>query len=479
MVMLLSLLMVGMFLSSCENNTTGPGNDGNDNQLQLSQESKAATKASWQMLNTVNTQGQFTDLVSGKKPFLEDQEGMINSMPEIRQENQRMKKIVSALVKSKTAFQRTTSDSLIFFQEWVDSISGTAGRRALWYDPVTGNARLYETIYQFPPQVQLTYDSTEIRANLGSNLDDDSDDRLLAVEKLSLFEPNFFVEQVHGLITATAWDDSSNEVIGAIADNNVVYGDQTELQSLQQHAEFNPDGSGSISERTDYRDGTFRTSDVNFYNDFTGEYQEVWRDGTTVSGMFDLLEDDNHAAITRNIVFANHPTLDRVEEAAEFVLNPTDSSSNALVTRKVFFKNGSLDTARVEVARYRGDDDLWREEFDVQTSNDGQSHFLITYHEGYKEIEGEHTTVEGLYVLFNAVEYNDGSGELWANVYESFDAYQNGDPPILVIHIFFNGDGSGKGSITENNVTYNITFTAGGEITVEDNSGNAATVSGY
>ncbi|RMG36971.1 MAG: hypothetical protein D6732_07510, partial [Methanobacteriota archaeon] len=236
------VLLMGLVVSSCTKEPQGPGDDGGNTNFQLSKESQVAAKASWQLLNTVNTQHQMSQLVAGQHMLEEEPPEMLNSIPEIQKERERMRTIIRRARQSEAA-TKLMSDSLIFFEEWADSISGTAGRRALWYDPVSGNARFYETIYQFPPQVQLQYDSTEFRANLGPSLDDESDDRLLALEKLTIFEPNFFVEQVHGLIQATAWDDS-NEVIGAVADNNVLYGDQTELQALQQHAEFNPDGSG-------------------------------------------------------------------------------------------------------------------------------------------------------------------------------------------------------------------------------------------
>jgi hypothetical protein len=276
---LIAALVLGLFLSGCENNPTEPQPDPPSNQLQLSDRAKSVTVGGWQITNSLNTQDQFSELVSGGSQIT-DEEGMLNSMAEIRREEKTMKRIYTFAEKS-GSFSKITGDSLIWYEEW--SLGGTSGRRALYYNEETQTARFYEVIFQFPQLVRLEYDSTQFMVFVGPSLADSSDDRLLSINKLSLFKANYFVEKVESFIEVTDWDEQ-NQVIGATASNTVWYGDQTQLLKLQQNAEINPDASGFISERLDYRDNTFREVQVNFYDNFTGDFAETWRNGTTVSG---------------------------------------------------------------------------------------------------------------------------------------------------------------------------------------------------
>ncbi|NIW80960.1 MAG: hypothetical protein GWN16_16505, partial [Calditrichae bacterium] len=96
-------------------------------------------------------------------------------------------------------------------------------RKALYYDSQTGNARYYEAIYQFPNQIQLEYDSTEIRADLNFTLEDTTDDKLLSVYQLTNFKPGFYVEKKEGQADVTDYGPN-NEVTGATLHNEVFYG---------------------------------------------------------------------------------------------------------------------------------------------------------------------------------------------------------------------------------------------------------------
>lgn len=469
MVVLLLLALVGCAKNGTEGEPPPPG-------LQVSSEAQGAARIGWQAVTWANTQDQFREMVSGQESLVTDVPEMVNSIPEIQEKEQEMRKW-RRMARAAGAFSKVSTDSLLWYEEWNDPISGTAGRRALYYDPETGEARFYETIYQFPPQVHLTYDSTEVRAYLGPSLEDTTDDRFLSLHQLSLFEANFFVQQVNGEVVATDWDPQNN-VIGATAANEVLYGNQTDLERLVQNAELHPDGSGAFAEVLYFRDNTTRQANVVFHPDNTGEFSEVWRDGTTVTGTFDLFEDDYEGSITRTVNFASHRFVRRLEQSAYFTFNPQDSSSAAAVSEIVFFHNGEVDSTEVQVNRVF-EEGHWREYFTIHASNEGDASFVITYFQAHKEIDGEFTDTAGLFYLFHAIEYNDGSGELWLEVYTSRQAYLNGDPPILTAHFIFGPDGSGSGEITENETTYQVKFTAGGEIEFQDNTGNSLTVSGY
>lgn len=468
---ILATLALWLAFSGCEDNPTEPAPPSTD--LQLSAQAKGAAQTGWQLQNTLNTEDQLSEMVSGKGPFF-DEEGMLNSLSDIRKEESTMKKIYSYAEKS-GGFAKISGDSLIWYEEWC--LGQFCGRRALYYNNETQTARAYEVIFQFPPFLRLEYDSSQFIFFVGPSLQDPSDDRLLSIDKLTRFEANYFVERVESHLEATDWN-TQNQVIGATASNTVWYGAQTPLLKLQQNAQLNPDESGSINERLDYRDGTFFSREVNFYANHTGDFNETWRDGTTVTGTFDLLEDDNHAAITRIIDFVQNFIVDKIEQSAEYTFDPQDSSSVGVLREKITFSSGAEDTTRLEMERFF-DAGHWKEHFTVQTSHRGQSDFTVVYYDGYKTFEGEHTTPEGYYILFSGTEYAAGNGEIFLQVYASKQAYLAGEPPILTLHIIYYGDGSGQGELAEGGKTYQVVYKSNGEITVRDDSGKTASLNGY
>ncbi len=474
LMVLLGLGGLFLFLSSCDEAPTGPEPGGED--LQLSKAAAGAATLGWQTLHELNTQSQFAELAAGEDGGISDAPGMVNSLPDIRREAHKASRVVWFAQKA-GPLRKTTGDSLIWSEEWDDPVSGTAGRRALFYDPVGGTGRIYEVIYKFPPQVQLRYDSTAVLLYLGPTLTDSTDDRLLRVDKLSRFEPGFAVERVEGSVEATDWG-ASNEVTGAIANNNVLYGNQTELWQMEQRGELDPDGSAQFSETLTYRDNTTLQRQVSFHPDHTGTFSESWRDGTTVTGTFDLFEDDNHAKITRTVNFADHPLLEKLQNVAEYTFHPADSSSEGLLSEVLFFKNGSVDSTRIEAQR-RFVDGYWTETLAIQTANEGSTNIEIIHKESFKEFSGDHTAADGFYARFHGTEYQDGSGELWLEIYASRTAYENGADPLLTLHIFYSPDGSGRGTLTENGKTYQVKFAPNGGIEIVDDAGRSVALNGY
>lgn len=471
---LTALLAAAIFIlltAGCQNDTTvDPGGD-----AEISAAVESAARAGYQTIAHLGTQQQFFAMVSGTSLEVEEIPESIQTLADVNREIDTMRKLRTMAVSAKGG-NTIQSDSLLWFQEWTNPIAGTAGRRAAIWDPVTGEGRLYQVIHQFPALVRLQYDSTEFRIYFGPSLTDTSDDRLRGIDKLSRFADDFFIDEVIDRVDVTDYD-AGNDVSGATGTNRVIYRAAGPLVERLRSFEFNPDGSGTIGERLDYDDNTWRESSVTFFDDYRGEFSERWRTGTTVSGSFDLLQDNNRAALTRLVTFANHPWLSTAEHLATYELDPVDSSSSGVLTQRLTFRNGNLDTARVAVDRFR-EQDVWKERFRITTSKDGQSDILVSYFDGFHEYEGTHVDRDGRYARFNGVEYDDGSGELWLSVWASESAWQNGDDPLLTLHLIYNGDGGGSGEITEAGTTYRVTFDAGGRITVADPGGATAEVAG-
>jgi hypothetical protein len=460
-------------LAGCEKSTTDPANE----PLQLSQGGVEGLVSGWQTIHSVNSVGAVNQVLEGDVEVDMSQFGGIYSPTQIEGEYSKFKDGLQTAVASLGLDGIQLDDSLIWFIDWTDPISGVSVRKALYYYTNTGHARYYEAIYQFPGQLRLTYDSTEIRADLNFTLEDGSDDKFLSLYKFTNFEDGFFIDRIESEAQATA-HDPNNQVIGATAFNHVWYGEQSRLSQLRQDLVINPDESGSISERLDYRDNTYLQRTITFYADYTGDYSETWRDGTQVTGTFDRLEDDNHASFTRLVDFPSGFFVNTIEQLADVTLNPVDSTVSLLLNEKILFAIGLLDTSELVINEYYEND--IKNTHILGTKSDGSvADLLVKDYPGYQEIDGSYIGPEGYYSLIHAFLYSDGSGELWLTVYQSQQAYLNGEPPIATIHIHFNPDGSGEGEMAEGEISYTVRVGANGEMFVQDGEGRTTTVNGY
>ena len=469
---LLWLLLMFVFWG-CEKDSTSPP----QNDLQLSPASSEGLVSSWQTIHSLNSLGDLQGILSGDSEVNIGEIGGLQSIDQIQQQFSKMQVGIAAVLAAPVADGIQVEDSLIWFIDWTDPISGISVRKALYYNSTTGIARYYEAIYHFPAQLRLLYDSTEVKVNLNFTLNDSTDDQFLSLYKLSLFEEDFFVQKIEASATATDYDQY-NQVTGAVAANHVWYGEQTDLDELVQNLEINPDQSGHIDERLDYRDETFLSKVINFYADYTGDFSETWRDGTQVSGTFDRLEDDNHASVTRIIDFPAIYLLDKLEQAADVTLNPADSSSHWMLNEKIYFAGGNVDTSELVVDEYF-EAGLKKTRLQGARSNGSQADLLVIHYPEYQDINGWTIGVEGYYSLVHAILYSDGSGELWLTVYLNQQAYLNGEEPIASIYIHFNPDGSGAGRITEADKTYDVKVNQNGEMEVQDAAGNSQVLSGF
>lgn len=467
------LFVLALWLAGCEKNTTSPP----DQELELTPAANQGLVGAWTTTHSLQSATEVTGIV--KENFFngkEDVEG-ISSPQQLISEYRKMKTGMSVALSGNSFGRGMLGDSLLWFIDWTDSITGFSVRKALYYNSGTGYARYYEAIYRFPPQLQLEYDSTEIRVDLNFTLHNPADDRLLSLFKYSRFKSDFSVDSTQSVAQVTDYGPN-NEVTGAVLDNQVWYGQQSQLELLTQNMELNPDESGHISQRLDYRDGTFMQRTVNFYADYTGDFSEVWRDGTTVNGTFDRLEDDNHAAFTKTVNFPTGHDPVKIHQAAEVTLNPADSSTALMLNEKIYFANGGLDTSQFNFEEFY-EAGLKKTHLEGWNSDGSHADLLVTHYPEYKEVDGTYTAPDGYFMLIQAIFYNDGSGELTLKVYENEQAYQNGEPPVAIITIHFNPDGSGSGELAQGEDRYRVQVNPGGKMTVTDQKGRSSSVNGY
>lgn len=468
------LFALTLFLATgCEKNGVEPPAQ----QLELDKATVNGLVSGWQTIHSLNTLEDVSATVSGDLPVEKSTAGGIYSPEQLRQQFTRLHQGLMDITAEQRSPSGTAEDSLVWFIDWTDPVSGISVRKALYYDSQTGFARYYEAIYQFPPQVQLSYDSTEIRVDLNFTLFDSTDDRLLSLYKLSDFEDGFYIDRIEANAEVTDYG-AGNEITGAILENTVRYGEQNELETLTQRLEFRPDNTGTVQERLDYRDGTFAQKTVNFYSNYTGDFSEKWRDGTQVTGTFNSLEDDNQGSFTRTITFPAGNDPMRISQSALATLNPADSSSFLSLNEKIFFLDGAVDTSQLDINEYF-ENGLKKTNLEGWNSDGSHALLLITHYSDYKELEGNYTGPDGYFTLINATLYNDGSGDMWLKIYQSEEAYNNGEPPLATIYIHFNPDGSGNGEITKGADKYQVQVAPNGKMKVVDDQGKQQDISGF
>ncbi len=472
-LMATTLFLALLFFGGCEKNTTAPL----ENNLELSPAVTEGLTSSWQTVHSLNSVEKISAVVRKNGDVEKIEEGGITSKSQLRKEISKMKLSVSQAARVTGLAKTTLSDSLIWFIDWTDPVSGLSIRKALYYNDSTGLARYYEAIYHFPAQLQLQYDSTEIVADLNFTLSDTTDDRFISLVKLTRFREGFQVDSIAGRAEATDYG-AGNEITGAIFYNTVWYSQQIQLVKRYQELEINPDESGRVEERLDYRDGTYMTKTVHFYPDYTGDFSELWRDGTRVSGTFDRLEDDNHASFSQTIQLPAGRAISKIEQFADVTLNPADSSSELIFSEKIHFADGKLDTSRVEAQEY-WENGLKNTHLEIWKSDGSHADLLVIEHDNYKEISGNYTGPKGYYMTIQATDYNDGSGELWVKIYQSEEAFTNGEAPLVSIYLHYNPDGSGAGKVTEGENEYNVHIAQDGTMTVTDQAGNVRQISGF
>ncbi len=469
------VLLAGLilFLIGCEKNATQPP----DQKMEVSPAAAEGLVSGWQTMHSIAAAGEVDQLVSGDAPVEKTDLGGIYSKQQLQKEISKMEKGLAQAIPERGFSKPAGEDSLLWFVDWTNPANGYSIRKAFYYNNATGRARYYEAIYRFPPQLQLVYDSTEIRVDLNFTLNNSSDDKFLSLSKLSRFKDEFYVNRIESIAQATDYGPN-NEVIGAVLHNNVRYNSQNQLDSLAQEFELNPDESGHIFERLAYRDGTYLQKTVNLYADYTGDFSETWRNGTTVAGTFDRIEDDNHAAFTKTITFPSGHNPAQIEQKADVTLNPADSSGYLLLNEKVHFANGRLDTSQLNIDEYY-ENGLKNTHLEAANSNGSHADLLVTHNSEYDEVQGNYIGPLGHFSLVHAILYQDGSGELWLKVYASEEAYNNGEPPLVDVYIHFNPDGSGAGNYSEADAKYQVNVNQGGQMTVSDQKGNQQVVAGY
>ncbi len=378
---------------------------------------------------------------------------------------------LSALSKRPEALNRIQSaagDSVIFDVTERDSVEGVTHRVSLIYDPDAGTARFFVVAFDYRDGHPLTYDSTEVKADLNGTLLNDSDDVLLSLYNMKRYNAGQLLQKTIGTFTP---DDHApgTEPEGGVLTSEVTYVSSSFINSTQARFEYHPDSGGSYSKTSTFSDNTTHTESATFNLDGTGTFAESRRDGTEISGTFDSAEQDGQGGFNKTITFPAGHDPESISESGEFTFNPGDSTISGSFERQIQPLAGEMVTERVTVDQTRVGD-LLTTTLNIEASDDGSGFITITETEDVDQISGEWNNADETFVVFTAQGYPDESAHLEFQVYASEVAFENGEEPILTATFDFYPDGSGQGVVTEGEDVYDVVIHPDGSVTVTKRS---------
>ncbi len=292
------------------------------------------------------------------------------------------------------------------------------------------------------------------------DLDDDTDDLLYRISRASVFDgtaadgghPRSYVLMVPDEPVLPG-----DEPCGGEAMQDVHYHEDWWLSHLNRSADIDCDGSGSLTDTMDFRDGSSYTRTITWDGQGAATVSENRADGTVVAGAFNETTGDyslvttfpsGHDPVSRD----RHGTsLDGSIEAWEIV---TWQDAHPDTTYFTAVESGDETTA----SGYRVDGDD-REAFTLTSDSDGNASGV------WSHIDGSEGQFE--------IEMLEGGGSHLT--FAASDPAADGSPSVTG-EVWYAPDGSGTGTITftqyGNSVTYTVNFGPDGVGELEDEAGN-------
>jgi hypothetical protein len=366
------------------------------------------------------------------------------------------------LYKSSGAFV----DSVIWDVTYEEEGTGITRRVSLIYDFEVDQGRLFFVGLQFPESHPLSYDSTEIEVSLNSTLDDDSDDVLLSLYNLKRYASGQLIDEEVGRFVPDPYAPGS-EPTGGMLSSEVSYGSSSFIRNTSTMFEFHENQGGSYSKESSFADNTTSREAATFNVDGTGTFSNDRRDGTSIEGTFDSAEEDGVGgySLTTNFPSGHDPVS--VVESGSFIIDSADSTINGSFSRVTTYQDSREERESVTVEQ-AVIGDVKTTSLDVENSDGSRGLITITESNDVDQVSGEVTNADGTFAVFSAQQYNDGFAHLSIELYASRAAFDDGQDPIVSGEFDWYPDGSGHGTVTEADKTYDITINPDGSRSVNE-----------
>jgi hypothetical protein len=433
-----------LILSNCEKNPVPA-----DEELEVDSFIKEQAVLGWE-LNRLVTSGQDISGLTQNSQYIEDQEiEELAGIEQLKQEALRLTTDSKEYLAQARSLAKIQSDSLYIFIN--DTVRGI--RKRLYYDSETGLATYSEVKYKFAVWRNIIYDSINVVVDVNFTLSNPFDDILKNMFRQQLFEPKYFVQEIQSSLVVT--DFNGNKITGAEATNQAWYHADRFLQYLRQYVDLNPDESGTLREDFKFSDASTSYRTVTFYPDHTGDFARQLRDGTTVTGSFNSIEDDQQGSYNEIIDFPAGRYVDKIYKSAIVSLTIPDSVFSAEFAEEVHFRTGRIDSSNVGIKTQQVGD-IKKTELRIRKANGAYGTLVIEESEEEAQLTGEWTTWNDYYITISAAYYYDGSARIHYEVFAP--PYTPGDTPILVVDYYLSPDGSGSGTLSHNGQIYSILF---------------------
>jgi len=454
-----------MMFAGCENTT------GSDDDLEIDAVVAAQAIAGWEINESVNSGRNIQELTNTSDQYEDDSilEGL-NGGVLLKQQMNRMYSEMQLHFED-NSLKKTSGDSLIWYQELNREGWGFDVRKALYFNAETGRLRFYEVHFDFQEHHKLTYDSAEVSVFVGENWFEPVSEQITEMYRLQEFKSDFMLQSIESRITATEYE---GDEISAVEISTIsTYNPERNLDRVVRTLILNSDESGTMTEIFYFRDDTSILNSVTFRNDGTGSFAKERRDGTVITGTFNIVEDDMHGEFTENVDFPAGRYIDRIERHAIISILLPDSIFSAGLKETKYFESGKVDSASLAIQV--------QEIYGVKTTtmshskpNGAHGILVVRESDGTSVMTGHWITWDEYYIDVTAEYYIDGSGYLHYEVYQSQDAFQNEEAPLIVADYYFSADQTGSGELVYNGDTYKVTF--GDEGKAEISKGEKTTV---
>ncbi|NIQ02941.1 MAG: hypothetical protein GWO19_21895, partial [Nitrospinaceae bacterium] len=263
--------------------------------------------------------------------------------------------------------------------------------------------------------------------------------------------------------------DPGTEPTGGVLTNDIIYSNSNFISSTSARLEYHEGEGGSYFKESMFSDGSTSREEATFNEDGTGTFSELRRDGTQIEGEFDTGQQDGQGSFSLTTTFpAGHDPVS-ISESGEFTIDGSDSTVQGSFDREVTFQDGSKENESVTVDQTRVGDVLTTT-LNVEKSDGSGGFITIVETDDVDKVSGEWTNADETFVVFSAESYTDNSAHLEFDVYESEVAFENGAEPIASGVFDFYPDGSGRGTVTDGEQTYDVTIHPDGSKTIEPRS---------
>jgi len=336
-------------------------------------------------------------------------------------------------------------------------------RGMLYYYSDSDILRFYEVKYKnFWSWQAVYYDSSEIVTIANSTMWDLSDDSLMTMHNTKLYNETAIVHMKSVVSNLEVTDYDGTALSGIILTQDINYYSGRLLSHLGKYVELNPDDSGTLREDYDYSDGTTSYWSVTFYADNTGEFSKLLRDGTTVNGTFDSVEDDMHGLWTEITDFPSGRYVDIIEREAEVTITLPDSIFEGSFSEIITFSSGNIDSSSVDIL-VKDSSDLKITYLEIEKKNNGHGSLRLEENESMIEVSGEWTTWDDYYIRISDTQlYFDGSGHIHYKVWLNKESYTNGDDPLIEVDYIYSAGGEGNGTLAYEAESYQFTTSENG-----------------